>query len=108
MYLFLVRSVQNSTPKVSRAAPPVPFFSKGSNIEEFFGGQLTPTLNKVSLSDLTFVLYYSPWASEFEHSRAAFEQVAQIFNREASFAAINCWQPGIKPLPTRHKRSSAN
>lgn len=87
-------SVQNNSPKISRAATPVPFFSKGSLVEDYYYGQLTPTQTKVSLSDLSFVLYYAPWCSESQHSRAAFDHVARLFYREAYFSAINCWQPG--------------
>lgn len=87
-------SVQNNSPKISRAVTPVPFFSKGSLVEDYYYGQLNPTQNKVSLSDLSLVLYYAPWCSESQHSRAAFEHVARLFYREAYFSAINCWQPG--------------
>lgn len=87
-------SVQNTSPKISRAVTPVPFFSKGSLVEDYYYGQLTPTQTKVSLSDLSFVLYYAPWCSESQHSRAAFENVARLFYQEAYFSAINCWQPG--------------
>lgn len=87
-------SVQNNSPKISRAVSPVPFFSQGSLVEDYYYGQLTPTQTKVSLSDLSFVLYYAPWCSESQHSRAAYEHVARLFYREAYFSAINCWQPG--------------
>lgn len=87
-------SVQNSSPKVSRAVTPVPFFSKGSLVEDYYYGHLNPTQNKVSLSELSFVLYYAPWCSESQHSRHSFEHVARLFYREAYFSAINCWQPG--------------
>lgn len=53
-------SVQKSSPKVSRAVTPVPFFSSGSLVEDYYYGQLSPTQTKVSLSDLSFVLYYAP------------------------------------------------
>lgn len=87
-------SVQTNSPKISRAVSPVPFFSKGSLVEDYYYGQLSPTQTKVSLSDLSFVLYYAPWCSESQHSRAAYEHVARLFYREAYFSAINCWQPG--------------
>lgn len=87
-------SVQNNSPKISRAVTPVPFFSKGSLVEDYFYGQLSPTQTKVSFSDLSFVLYYAPWCAESQHSRASFEHVARLFYREAYFSAINCWQPG--------------
>lgn len=87
-------SFQNSAPKVSRAVMPTPFFSKGSLIEDYFFGQLSQTQTKVSLSELSFVLYYAPWSSESQHSRHSYEHVARLFHKEAYFSAINCWQPG--------------
>lgn len=87
-------SVNNSSPKISRAVTPVPFFPRGSLVEDYYYGQLSPTQTKVSLSDLSFVLYYAPWCSESQHSRHAFDSVARLFFREAYFSAINCWQPG--------------
>lgn len=87
-------SVQNNSPKVSRAVTPSPFFPRGSLVEDYYLGQLTPTQTKVSLSDLSLVLYYAPWCSESQHSREAFDHVARVFYREAYFSAINCWQPG--------------
>lgn len=86
-------SVQNNSPKVSRAVTPSPFFQRGF-VDDYYLGQLTPTQTKVGLSDLSFVLYYAPWCSESQHSRKAYEHVAKVFYREAYFASINCWQPG--------------
>ncbi|CRK94444.1 CLUMA_CG007951, isoform A [Clunio marinus] len=87
-------SVQNNSPKISRAVAPVPFFSKGSFVEDYYTGQLSATQTKVSLSELSFVLYYAPWCSESQHSRQSYEHVAKLFYQEAYFTAINCWQPG--------------
>lgn len=87
-------SVQNSSPKISRAVTPVPFFPKGSLVEDYYYGQLNQLNNRVGLSELSFVLYYAPWCSESQHSRAAYDHVARLFHREAYFSAINCWQPG--------------
>lgn len=87
-------SVQTNSPKISRAVSPVPFFNKGSLVEDYYFGQLNPTQTKVGLSDLSFVLYYAPWDAESQHSRAAYDHVARLFYKEAYFSAINCWQPG--------------
>src|SRR5690349_18843919 len=40
-------SVQNSSPKISRAVTPVPFFPKGSLVEDYFYGQLSQLNNRV-------------------------------------------------------------
>jgi hypothetical protein len=87
-------SVQNNSPKVSRAVTPSPLFPRGSLVEDYYLGQLTPTQTKVSLSDLSLVLYYAPWCSESQHSMKAFDHVSKVFYREVYFSAINCWQPG--------------
>lgn len=94
--LTTMASIQSNSPKISRVVSPVPFFSKGSLVEDYYRGQLSATQTKVSLSDLSFVLYYAPWCSESQHARSAFEHVARLFYREAYFAAINCWQPGCE------------
>lgn len=87
-------SVQTNSPKISRAVTPKAFFSKGSLVEDYFYGQLAPTQTKVTLSDLSLVLYYAPWCSESQHARHAYEHVARLFYKEVYFSAINCWQPG--------------
>lgn len=39
-------------------------------------------------------MFYAPWSAESQHARAAYEFVARTFSHEATFSAINCWQPG--------------
>lgn len=48
----------------------------------------------MSVSELSFVLYYSPWDAASQGARAPFADVAHFYQREAHFSAINCWQPG--------------
>lgn len=92
--LTTIASIQNSIgPKISRPPHPVPFFSRGSFIEDYYYGQLTPTQNKVTLSELSFVFYYAAWSAESRHARTAYEHVSKLFYKEAYFSAINCWQP---------------
>jgi hypothetical protein len=93
-FLLTTFASVNNSPKISRAVTPVPFFSRGSMVDDYYLGQLNPTQTKVSLSDLSLVLYYAPWCAASQHSRTAFEHVARVFYREAHFSAINCWQPG--------------
>uniref|UniRef100_A0A182NU03 Thioredoxin domain-containing protein n=1 Tax=Anopheles dirus TaxID=7168 RepID=A0A182NU03_9DIPT len=94
LILTTYATIQNSPPKISKAPPPVPFFSKGSLVHDWPTGALGTTQTRVSVSELSFVLYYAPWCAESQHARHAYEQVAQLYYREAHFAAINCWQPG--------------
>lgn len=92
--LTFAATIQNNSPKISRANPPLPFFSRGSFVEDYYYGQLAATQTKVTLSDLSFVFYYAPWSSDCRHARHPFENVSRIFYKEAYFSAINCWQPG--------------
>ena len=92
--LTTIATIQNNSgPKITRAPPPVPFFSKGSFVEDYYYGQLYPTQTKVTLSELSFVFYYAAWSAESQNARAAFEHVSRLFYKEAYFSAINCWQP---------------
>uniref|UniRef100_A0A182QRL0 Thioredoxin domain-containing protein n=1 Tax=Anopheles farauti TaxID=69004 RepID=A0A182QRL0_9DIPT len=94
LILTTYATIQNSPPKISKAPPPVPFFAKGSLVHDWPTGSLGTTQTRVSVSELSFVLYYAPWCAESQYARHAYEQVAQLYYREAHFAAINCWQPG--------------
>lgn len=94
LILTTYASIQNSPPKISKAPPPAPFFSKGSLVHDWPTGALGPTQTRVSQSELSFVFYYAPWCAESQHARSVYEHVARLYYREAHFAAINCWQPG--------------
>ncbi|XP_053665338.1 uncharacterized protein LOC128714490 [Anopheles marshallii] len=94
LILTTYATIQNSPPKISKAPPPVPFFSKGSLVNDWPTGALGTTQTRVSVSELSLVLYYAPWCAESQYARHAYERVAQLYYREAHFAAINCWQPG--------------
>ncbi|KAG5674745.1 hypothetical protein PVAND_004696 [Polypedilum vanderplanki] len=91
--LTTIATIQNNSPKISRASPPVPFFSRGSFVEDYYYGELIPTQQKVTLSELSFVFFYAPWSAECINSKKAYEHVSRLFYREANFFAINCWQP---------------
>ncbi|XP_055546730.1 thioredoxin domain-containing protein 11 [Wyeomyia smithii] len=94
LILTTYASIQNSKPRISKAPPPVPFFSRGSLVHDWPSGALGPTQTRVSQSELSFVFYYAPWCAESQHARFVYEHVARLYYREAHFAAINCWQPG--------------
>lgn len=91
--LTTIATIQNNSPKISRASPPTPFFSRGSFVEDYYYGQLSPTQNKVTLSELSFVFYYAAWSAESQHARSSYEHISRFFYKEAYFSAINCWQP---------------
>uniref|UniRef100_A0A1Q3FF51 Putative conserved plasma membrane protein n=1 Tax=Culex tarsalis TaxID=7177 RepID=A0A1Q3FF51_CULTA len=94
LILTTYASIQNSPPRISKAPPPAPFFSRGSLVHDWPSGALGPTQTRVSQSELSLVFYYAPWCAESQHARSVYEHVAQLYYREAHFAAINCWQPG--------------
>ncbi|XP_053694216.1 thioredoxin domain-containing protein 11 [Sabethes cyaneus] len=94
LILTTYASIQNSKPRISKAPPAVPFFSRGSLVHDWPSGALGPTQTRVSQSELSFVFYYAPWCAESQHARSVYEHVARLYFREAHFAAINCWQPG--------------
>lgn len=84
---------QNATPKISKSPSPVPFFPKTSLVADFYHGQLSPAFERVSESDVSFVMYYAPWDAESQAVRIHFKIVAQYYFKQVYFAAINCWQP---------------
>lgn len=94
LILTTYATFQNVPPKISKVAPPKPFFPKGSLVHDYPGGHLDHVQNRVSLSELSLVMFYAPWCAESQYARATYEYVARLFYREAHFAAINCWQPG--------------
>ncbi|XP_037916516.1 thioredoxin domain-containing protein 11 isoform X5 [Hermetia illucens] len=87
-------TLQNGPPKISRAPPPTPLFSKDSLVQEWPGGHLNVIQSRVSMSELSLVLFYAPWCAESQFAKAAYEEVANKYHKQAYFAAVNCWQPG--------------
>lgn len=89
MWYSRFRPENNSHPPDVR-----PFFPPGSFVKDYPDGELFIVQNKVTLSDLSFCLFYAPWSAESQYARAPYEFVAKLFYKEATFSAINCWQPG--------------
>lgn len=87
--VFAFSPLNNSKPPEAR-----PFFFGDSFVKDYPTGELLTTQTQVSLSDLSFVMFYAPWSADSQHARKPFEDVAKLFHKEAHFAAINCWQPG--------------
>lgn len=63
-------------------------------MHDYPAGNLDAVSQQVSLSELSFVLYYAPWDAASQSAREPFADVAHFYQREAHFSAINCWQPG--------------
>lgn len=84
----------NFSPTKQLIPPEVrPFFAANSFVEDWPSGHLFKAQEKVTLSELSFVLFYAPWSGESQFSRKSFDFVAKLFYKEAYFAAINCWHP---------------
>ena len=70
------------SPKISKVAPPKPFFPRGSLVHDYPTGHLDHVQNRVSQSELSLVMFYAPWCAESQHARSSYEYVARLFYRE--------------------------
>ena len=66
-------------PKVSKILPAVPFFPRNSTVADFYQGDLSPAFERISESDLSFVMYYAPWDAECQSVRAQFDLLASLY-----------------------------
>lgn len=87
-------ALHSPPPKVSNVPTPVPFLRPSTVVDDFYTGELKTALEKMLLSEMSFVMYYAPWDAESQRVRWHFEAAARYFHKEIYFAAINCWQPG--------------
>lgn len=51
-------------------------------------------IDKARESDIAFVMFYAPWDAESQVVRQEFDLAARYMNKQITFAAVNCWQPG--------------
>lgn len=70
-----------------------PFFAASSFVDDWPAGDLFKTQAKVTLSELSFVLFYAPWSADSQRARETYDFMAKLFYKQAYFAAINCWHP---------------
>lgn len=49
---------------------------------DFYQGQLSPAFERVSESDISFVMYYAPWDAESQAVRSHFKAVAQYYHQQ--------------------------
>lgn len=82
-----------SLPKDIKYPVPRRFFSTDSFVQDYPRGDLTAVQTKVALSDLSFVFFYAPWSADCQYAKPIYDATAKLFYREATFSAINCWQP---------------
>ena len=99
----------SSPPKVSNIPSPVRFLRPSSVVDDFYTGELKSALEKISLSEMSFVMYYAPWDAESQRVRWHFEAAARYFHKEVSmmhvmgtlfllFICIDVWQKSVFSL----------
>lgn len=86
-------ALHSSSPKVSKPPLAKPFFNQSSIVLDFYKGHLGAVIERVTEADFSFVMYYAPWDAESQAVRQEFEKVAQYYDTQVFFAAINCWHP---------------
>jgi hypothetical protein len=60
--------------------PAVPFFPRESYVTDFYQGELSPAFEKISESDLSFVMYYAPWDAESQIVKSEFNLLASYYS----------------------------
>lgn len=65
----------------------------GSNIKDWYRGQISKAIETTRSNDVAFIMYYAPWDADSQTARREFEIAASFMDDTVSFAAVNCWQP---------------
>ncbi|XP_033335713.2 thioredoxin domain-containing protein 11 isoform X1 [Megalopta genalis] len=86
-------ALHSSSPKVSKPPMAKPFFNHSSIVLDFYKGHMGAVIERARESDFSFVMYYAPWDAESQAVRPEFEKVAEYYDSQIFFAAINCWHP---------------
>ena len=77
-----------------KAAAPVKFFdSSASLITDFHYGQLYNAAVLAKRHEATMTMYYAPWDLDSQRFKREYEIVAEHFDSQINFVAINCWWP---------------
>ncbi|XP_011310287.1 thioredoxin domain-containing protein 11 [Fopius arisanus] len=87
-------ALHTAAPRVSKPPLARPFFNENSMVIDFYKGQVSAMIERVSDSDFCFVMYYAPWDAQSQAVREEFEIVARQYHSQVFFSAINCWHPG--------------
>lgn len=53
-------------------------------MDDFYTGELKSAMEKISLSEMSFVMYYAPWDAESQRVRWHFEAAARYYHKEVS------------------------
>uniref|UniRef100_T1IKJ1 Thioredoxin domain-containing protein n=1 Tax=Strigamia maritima TaxID=126957 RepID=T1IKJ1_STRMM len=91
---FTVYAALHSGPvKTQKVAVPIRFFPSDSLVTDYYLGSIYNAFERISESDLTFVMYYATWDATSMVARWEFDKIANYFHNEIQFLAINCWWP---------------
>ncbi|KAJ8922905.1 hypothetical protein NQ315_001447 [Exocentrus adspersus] len=93
LLMITYAALTKDPPKVSRAPPAYPFFSKDSVVTDWYRGEITKAIEQARSSDIAFVMFYAPWDAESQAARQEFETAAAYMSDYVTFTAVNCWQP---------------
>lgn len=66
----------------------MPFFEKGSLVTDWYKGQVSTALSFISMSEVSFVMYYAPWDAESQHVRHEFDLAAQTMFKQVRIIEI--------------------
>lgn len=76
-------------PKVSSIPTPVRFLRPSTVVDDYYTGELKTALEKMSLSEMSFIMYYAPWDAESQRVRWHFEAAARYYHKEVRYALID-------------------
>nr|XP_009861822.1 thioredoxin domain-containing protein 11 isoform X2 [Ciona intestinalis] len=80
----------HSSPQTRSAPQPTPIITHPP-IHDLPTGSLVHLQYLLSISEISLVLYYAPWCERSFSSVKELNKTAQVFHKQVSFVAINCW-----------------
>lgn len=64
------------------------FLRPSTVVDDYYTGELKTALEKMSLSEMSFVMYYAPWDAESQRVRWHFEAAARYYHKEVRCAPV--------------------
>lgn len=74
---------------MSSIRSPVRFLRPSTVVDDYYTGELKTALEKMSLSEMSFVMYYAPWDAESQRVRWHFEAAARYYHKEVRFISYS-------------------
>ncbi|XP_060521749.1 thioredoxin domain-containing protein 11 [Cylas formicarius] len=93
LVLVAYAALTHDPPKVSKPPAAYPFFLPDSPVKDWYRGQISKAIELARTSDLSLIMYYSPWDAESQAAREHFEAASVYMKGIVEFAAVNCWHP---------------